>query len=594
MTGYIIESSMSLLILFGFYRFILRNEKLFVFNRIYLIMAIVISLVIPLISITVDLQPAANLKNIIASFETGNPEVSLSVEGEPHSDQPGQEISQSFNEVQTSGIDIPGLLTAFYFIGLMIFMARFCRNIYIISRHIDKSEKICFKEYRLILVNELRNPYCFLNNIFLNRDEYLKTGVEKDLLNHELEHFKQLHTADIIFIEIVRIFYWFNPILLLYDRAIRVNHEYLADNAVVRFSEDIKGYSARLLRFVFNINRVPFASGINNSLTKKRLMMLTRSGPEKISSGMRITLTLVLSVVLFIFLSAKQPEGNNIKMFFAPYERIDTTRIMIPVDSARLEASLSHPLYYDITRYSKGFYISNEITNKEYREFTDWLKKNPDESFFQPKDITSAVKDPVTGIMREVIFHLWERIDVADILTETIDSTAMEKLDNKFKNYFTDKKYDDYPVVGVSRKAAEFFCHWKTRTEVMTTKFRIKDMPGTNMLLSSDDYRLPSEEEWECAARQFTTEKGSKNVISKSYKEKSDELKLNHLEDNVSEWVTTSDRTTGIIRGGSWKTGNTVSERHVTDPGYRTGYIGFRIVSPVIYQFSKLGMPPKK
>jgi len=62
MTGYIIESSMSLLILFGFYRFILRNEKLFVFNRIYLIMAVVISLVIPFLSIPVDLQPALTLK----------------------------------------------------------------------------------------------------------------------------------------------------------------------------------------------------------------------------------------------------------------------------------------------------------------------------------------------------------------------------------------------------------------------------------------------------------------------------------------------------------------------------------------------------
>ena len=39
--------------------------------------------------------------------------------------------------------------------------------------------------------------------------------------------------VDIILIELVKIFYWFNPVHLLYERAIRINHEYLADNGVI-------------------------------------------------------------------------------------------------------------------------------------------------------------------------------------------------------------------------------------------------------------------------------------------------------------------------------------------------------------------------
>ena len=45
MTAYIIKSSISLLLLFGLYWFLLRKEKLFVFNRFFLIASIVLSLV---------------------------------------------------------------------------------------------------------------------------------------------------------------------------------------------------------------------------------------------------------------------------------------------------------------------------------------------------------------------------------------------------------------------------------------------------------------------------------------------------------------------------------------------------------------------
>ena len=34
-----------------------------------------------------------------------------------------------------------------------------------------------------------------------------------------------------------------------------------------------------------------------------------------------------------------------------------------------------------------AFFISNEITNKEYREFTDWVKNNPDKTFSKTKEV---------------------------------------------------------------------------------------------------------------------------------------------------------------------------------------------------------------
>ena len=56
MTAYIIKSSLSLILLFGLYWFLLRKEKLFVFNRFFLIFSQYFSLVIPFISIPVNIQ----------------------------------------------------------------------------------------------------------------------------------------------------------------------------------------------------------------------------------------------------------------------------------------------------------------------------------------------------------------------------------------------------------------------------------------------------------------------------------------------------------------------------------------------------------
>ena len=216
-----------------------------------------------------------------------------------------------------------------------------------------------------------------------------------------------------------------------------------------------------------------------------------------------------------------------------------------------------------------AFWMSNEITNVEYREFVDWAKNNPDKNLYQEKHSVEVVSDPIKGIMKDTMIVKLIPIEVSTFKSDMIDPLSLEKVNKNFKDYFTDEKYNDYPVVGVSLKMAEYFCLWKTMLE--NERIKGKGLPNVQ------SYRLPSETEWEYVAQQPIIKADKNGIVRKVNEGNTNVWGLFHLDNNVSEWVT-SRREAGIIRGGSWKSENSISERQLINPDSKEPYIGFRIV----------------
>jgi len=305
MTAYIIKSTLSLLLLFGLYWFLLRKEKLFVFNRFFLILSVLFSLTLPFITIPVSIQnsePQGSMKKTLSAVVPAYTPEQYAFKST---------VNQSFNKSEplqapiNERISYSQILILLYLAGVLLLLVRFIRNIFFLSNQMEILEKITYSGQRLVLTKNQINPFCFFNAIFISKQDYLNNEIAEELLSHEIEHIRQSHSADVIFIELVKIIYWFNPVLILYSRAIRVNHEYLADNGVIRGSSDIKNYAEKLLNYISSKRNIPLTSGFNPSLTRKRLVMLTKPRSGMINYGARIFITLNLATALLIILSFK-------------------------------------------------------------------------------------------------------------------------------------------------------------------------------------------------------------------------------------------------------------------------------------------------
>ncbi|MCH5687428.1 M56 family metallopeptidase [Niabella sp. W65] len=98
---------------------------------------------------------------------------------------------------------------------------------------------------------------------------------------HELAHIRQKHSWDILFLELLKIITWFNPFIYWYKRSVMINHELLADAAVIKQLGDVRSYQVVLLQRAAMQSSLALASSFTFYITKKRLTMLLKKPDKK-------------------------------------------------------------------------------------------------------------------------------------------------------------------------------------------------------------------------------------------------------------------------------------------------------------------------
>ena len=374
MSDFLIKSTITLFVLLAVYYLFLEKEKIHGFNRFYLLFSLVLSMVIPFITIEVIqeiAQPTVNPGNI----------------------QIPQESAVILEETNYLAIGLWSL----YAVVTLVLVIRFFSNIIKISSKMKSNTPIDYKSAKLILVPEKTLPHTFLNTIFINETEYNNRQIEAELYTHELTHVTQKHTLDILFIEVLKTIFWFNPIFIFYKKAIQLNHEFLADEKVVTSYNNVPFYQSLLLSKT-NANQTFYlASNLNYLITKKRLLMMTKTTSNSKSFAKKIILIplftglinlMCIQTIAQTSTSSNTSAPSEIKKRDAYYKGV---RLILKDNSKKI---LLDKKYEALTPNEKRLYISNvppesSMKKPTQKEFDSWTKDPKFSGLFSGKKLNN-------------------------------------------------------------------------------------------------------------------------------------------------------------------------------------------------------------
>ncbi len=277
-------------------------------------------------------------------------------------------------------------------------------------------------------------------------------------------------------------------------------------------------------------------------------------------------------------------------------------------------------LIFDTNDYPDEYYaevMDTMYLSESYNGQRTW---DVEKFKFQYKymDIEKAAKD--RSLSRKDVI-ITEEVEVYPDTTAWIRDFSYSYNEPMHNDYFWHDAYGDYPVVGVSWKQANAFCQWRTLKKNIYQKNKGKQYVNK--------FRLPSEAEWEYAARgglqgatypwggpyakndrgcfmaNFKPLRGDYAADQALYTVEADayepnDFDLYNMAGNVSEWVHGSydpasyeysasfnptvndpDNERKVVRGGSWKDVAyflQVSSRDYEYADSARSYIGFRTV----------------
>ncbi len=249
------------------YLVFLARDSFFQRNRVWLLTTLFVPWLMPLLAMPVW------LKNLLFKPEVAVEPLSLTFDV-PITDVVAAPAISSFNWMNF-GLGLYAVVSLFFFLRLLW-------GYYSISRLKRGARVSSYKGYRLVLLNDGSiNPFSFFKTIFmpahLERDKHGRM-----ILEHERTHCAQLHSIDISLAEWLLIVQWWNPFVWWLRKLIAQNHEYCVDNAMVLQTCEPQAYQYSLLNLMQSNRGVQLVNNFNQSLTKKRIVMMNKENTSRI------------------------------------------------------------------------------------------------------------------------------------------------------------------------------------------------------------------------------------------------------------------------------------------------------------------------
>lgn len=278
MLEYLIKSIGCLLASYVFYKALLEQSSLHQLKRWFLLLSPVIALGIPLITFKEYLEVVPSAVVLTGTMTATSSTVSMPWET---------------------------ILWTLYLIGVVFFGIKFILGLLRMLLKVRKHTKLKWNSVFLVLLSSPTIPHTFLRYIFFEKTQYSEKTIPKEVMLHERTHAKQLHSLDLIFVELLIVVFWFNPLIYLLRKAMRLNHEFLADQAVINQGFSLSNYQNLLLAYSSHASYPRLSNSINYSFIKKRFTVMKAKTSKK-ASWLKVVLLLpLLALMLYGFSSTE-------------------------------------------------------------------------------------------------------------------------------------------------------------------------------------------------------------------------------------------------------------------------------------------------
>jgi bla regulator protein blaR1 len=270
----------------------LKKETFFNWNRAYLLVTAILSVALPFIKIQ-------SFKNVVPKeFVIAMPEVTIG-------NVQGINTNQAVEIVATESSKFQWSWELVFYIGASLALIIFFVKLLKIATLIYKNPKHWNQNLRIVTLLRSNTAFSFFYYVFLG--EQIKEVDKPAILKHEAVHVKQKHTLDLLFFELFRIVFWFNPLIYMYQNRIALLHEFIADAEAIK-SQCKNEYYQDLLSQIFEIKNVSFINAFNKkSLIKKRIVMLSKAKSKK-SSLLKYTILIPMIFVMLLYSSSYAQE----------------------------------------------------------------------------------------------------------------------------------------------------------------------------------------------------------------------------------------------------------------------------------------------
>ena len=238
------------------FKLLLSKEKLHRVNRMVLIASSVLSFILPLCIITVHKtipMPEMVENGLISAGDAQAPATASGV---------------------ADGIPWEAAIIALYLLGVAAVLVSIAAGVSRVMKVIRNGKKMQMYGCEVVVCEKDVPPFSWMHWIVMSRTDF-ESG-NRHILEHEKAHVRLGHSKDVLLVDILSAFQWFNPAIWLLKGDLRVVHEYEADDAVLSQGVNIKEYQYSLIRKAVAASGYSITNNFNHSMLKSRIGMMSK------------------------------------------------------------------------------------------------------------------------------------------------------------------------------------------------------------------------------------------------------------------------------------------------------------------------------